>query len=402
LNILVFNGGSSSLGYKLYTAVDAQNLQTVHSGKAHRVGVHGSEPSFIEQSSAAGTEKQIVPIADQRTAAALILQHLRETGAPVDCVGHRFLHGGSYFHDNVFLDSEVLQKLEICRPLAPIHNPNSLDVIYECLAALPGIPEYVALDNAYHATIPPEANTYPLPAPLVEKFGFRKYGFHGLSYSYVARVVPRFLGRPAAGLRMVACHLGTGGSSVAAIRDGRSLDTSMGFTPLPGLVMSTRCGDVDPSLPVYLEESHGYTPAQLSALFNNQSGLLALSGFSSDIRDLTRRAAETGDEAAQLAVDMYVYRIRKYIGSYVVALGGLDALVFTDDIGVQSPLVRARACSDLAWCGVALDSALNERVSGDRICLINAPVSRVNVVTVPADEERVIALEGLELMERAR
>jgi acetate kinase len=404
LRILVLNCGSSSLSYKLYEDREGSAFGVLAAGKAHRVGVKGSEAAFLEHrhggtadSPLGTTTRQTVAIPDHRRAAELILAALAAGGLAVDAVGHRFLTAGSYFQSTTLLDAAALATLELCRPLAPIHNPNSLNAIYACQEALPGVAQFVVFDNAFHATLPDYASAYALPPDVIRRHGFRKYGFHGLSYAYVAAQVPQFLGRPAKGLRMVVCHLGTGGSSVAAIRDGRSLDTSMGFTPLQGLVMSTRCGDLDPLVPVYLAE-RGWSAEELTGLMNGQSGLLGLSGYSSDLRDLQRRAEEDGDERARLACAMYAYRIRKYIGSYAAVLGGLDVLAFTDDIGVQNWQVREQACTGLAWCGVEIDPAANRGAARDRIGVVSAEGAGVTVLVVPGDEELAIAEEGRKLL----
>lgn len=398
LNILVFNCGSSSLNYKLFTASGPESLTVTVYGKAHRVGVHGTEPAFIEHHYHGAAQKQVVPLPDHRTAAALVLRYLQDVAAPVDAIGHRFVHGGPHFQRSALLTPETLTRLEACLPLAPIHNPNSMSVIHECRAALPAVPEYVTFDTAFHAPLRPAAYTYPLPAVLRERYGLRKYGFHGLSYQFVTREAARFLGVPLADLRLVACHLGTGGSSVAAVAGGCSVDTTMGYSPLAGLMMSTRTGDLDPLLPLYLMRERGLTPAQLEQLFNKQSGLLGISGLSSDLRDLLRRRDETGDERAALAIALYIQRLKQAIGAYAVLLGGLDALLFTDDIGVQNWQVRAGACDGLAWCGVVLDEAANRTAPTDRIAVLNASTAPVRILSVPTDEERVIGMEGAALL----
>ena len=397
MNLLVFNCGSSSLMFKVFSGTNAEDVEEVLSGKASRVGVKGSMPSSIETRFGLDTQKHIVSMTNHRQAARLALQSVREAGVHVECVGHRFVHGGSYFHKSVLLDVEVLQKLELCRPLAPIHNPNSLSVIGECKRALPGIPQFVAFDTAFHHSLPPQAYSYALPGTIVQQFGFRKYGFHGLSYQYVTRTVSRYLDVPVEHLKIVACHLGTGGSSVAAISGGRSLDTSMGYSPLPGLLMSTRCGDIDPMLAVYLMTTYGYRSDDVMDLFNKRSGLLGVSGFSSDIRDIILRSSED-EEKSTLALKMYVQRVKKYIGSFVVLLGGMDVLAFTDDIGLHNPAVREKVCEDMEWCGLALDPAANGQAKGDSISLLSGETSRVRILSVPTDEELIICLEGIRLL----
>ncbi len=401
MNILVFNCGSSSLNYKLFAAADDDTLQVVRSGKAHRVGVRGSQPSFIEHHHGGETRQQVTPIPNHREAATLALHYLQDAGVSVDAVGHRFVHGGSLFRESVRLTPQALARLQELLPLAPIHNPNSLSVIEVCRAALPGTPQYLTFDTAFHAGLAPEASTYALPRELREGYGLRKYGFHGLSYQFVTQQAARFLERPLEELRLVACHLGTGGSSVAAVAGGRSVDTSMGYSPLAGLVMSTRTGDLDPLLPTFLMEKQGYSAEQLTGLFNKQSGLLGLSGFSSDLRDLIHAMDEEKNARAALAFELYTYRLKKTIGGFAALLGGMDALIFTDDIGVQNWRVRQKACEDMQWCGVRLERAANEAAPAERITLVSAPDSPVKVLSVPTDEERVIGMEGVRLFKEA-
>ncbi|MDP8218277.1 MAG: acetate/propionate family kinase, partial [Candidatus Theseobacter exili] len=291
MNILVFNSGSSSLTYKVFGVTNSGSINVLVSGKAHRVGVTGSEPSFIENSFKGKFQKDTKPIKNHSEAARLILQYVKQTGFDIDYIGHRFVHGGGYFKEAVFINETVLKKLEECVPLAPIHNPSSLSVIKESAEFYPNIRQYVSFDSAFHSAIPDYAYTYPLPKKIIEKYGFRKYGFHGLSYSYVVREAARVMGVPLENLKIVACHLGTGGASAVAIKNGRSIDTSMGYSPLPGLMMSTRSGDIDPMLTLYLMSVFGYRPDSLMEVLNEKSGLLGISGFSSDIRDIIKRVS---------------------------------------------------------------------------------------------------------------
>jgi len=397
LNILVFNCGSSSLSSKVFEVGADGSPRVSLSSKAHRVGVTGTEGSFIEYDLRGDRQKVSLPIKTHREAARLVLEYVGDHKLTIDCIGHRFVHGGHYFKKSAMLEVDTLRKLRACLPLAPIHNPISLSVIDECRDRMPRVGQYVTFDSAFHSTIPPRAYRYALPKAITKKFNFRKYGFHGLSYTYVVAEASRFLEREPRQLKMIACHLGTGGSSVAAIRYGRSVDTSMGFSPLPGLVMSTRCGDIDPMLTVYLMAAYGYRPDELIELFNKRSGLLGVSGFSSDVRDIVSSTGQGENERAELALKMYTHRLRKYVGSYVAALGGLDALVFTDDIGVGNWQVRQKACEHMEWCGVALDSTLNQQATGERVCRLNVEGSRVAILTVPTKEELVIALDGIKL-----
>jgi acetate kinase len=360
------------------------------------VGVKGSESSFVENRFRGETHKIVVPIENHRTAASLAFDFIRENSIAVDRVGHRFVHGGSQFTGSCMLNEQTLGSLQECIPLAPIHNPISLSVVNESRRTIALERQYVTFDNAFHSTIPPRAYAYLLPRVINEKFGFRKYGFHGLSYSYVVEKAAEFLQRPAEGLRIIACHLGTGGSSVAAILGGRSIDTSMGYSPLTGLMMSTRSGDIDPLVTIYVMAAHGYRPDEVLDLLNKKSGLLGISGFSSDIGDLISRISDQ-EQNSELAVRMYVHRLKKYVGSYIAALDGLDALVFTDDIGLRNPFIRQQVCEQMDWAGIVLDPRLNESAPVDRITNVRAAGGAVSILTIPTDEELVIFLEGAKL-----
>lgn len=401
MNILVFNCGSSSLTYKVFCAASPDDTKEIISGKAHRVGVKGKDPSFIEHRFQGKARKDIAPIKNHDQAAIMVLQYLSENGIKIDYIGHRFVNGGSYFKNSVFINKDILKKLYLCLPLAPIHNPVILEVVRECAKRFPQIKQYVTFDTAFHSTIPYHAYTYALPKNIIKKFGFRKYGFHGLSYSYIARVVPQILRRAPGKIKMVACHLGTGGSSVAAISKGKSVDNSMGYSPLPGLMMSTRCGDIDPMLAIYLMVTYGYRPDYLMDMLNKESGLLGISGFSSDIRDIIHRVSKE-EKQDKLALDMYIHRLKKYIGSYITILGGIDALAFTDDIGLRNPLIREKVCEDMEWCGIELDKRSNRKATGNTISILNTKRSKVKILSIPAEEELAICLEGLKLLEAKR
>ena len=397
MNILVFNCGSSSLTYKVFRAENVDNVEEILSGKAHRVGIKGVEPSFIENQYENKIDKKIVPIENHKKASSFILEYIKDKNIPIDYVGHRFVHGGSKFTDTTFIDEDVLEKLVDCIPLAPIHNPISLSVIRQVSIFLKNVPQYVAFDSAFHFDMPEYSYTYALPKRIVEEFGFRKYGFHGLSYSYVCKKASRFLQRDAEELKIVACHLGTGGASVAAIQGNRPIDTSMGYSPLPGLVMSTRCGDIDPMLTLYVMIMYGYRPDRLMDLLNNESGLLGVSGVSSDIRDILHEVSEEENQS-KLAFKMYVHRLKRYIGSYIALLKGINVLIFTDDIGVHNCQVREKICEKMDWAGIILDNNSNKEVMDDRVYKINSDDSNVDILTIPTKEELVICLEGLKII----
>jgi acetate kinase len=398
VQLLVFNCGSSSLNYKLYRAGDGGELSSLASGKAHHVSAVTQEAAYLVHRRDGLEVRDVRPLPNHRTAAAAILAHLQGDGLRVDGIGHRIVNGGAVFQQPVLVDEQTLQKFEGCLRLAPLHNPHALAVMLLCREELPGVPQYMAFDTAFHATLPEAASRYALPLELADRLGFRKFGFHGLSYQYVARQASRALGRPLEQLKMVACHLGTGGSSVAAIDGGRSVETSMGYTPLAGLIMSTRTGDIDPAVVIELIGEHGYGPEQVDRLLNGESGLLGVSGISSNLVELIRLAEGGGYPRARLAVDMYVHRLKLYIGGYAAILAGLDALVFTDDVGVRAWQVRERVCAGLAWCGVELDPDANRNAPADMLIRVSAPGSRVGVLSIPTDEEYVVAREGLALL----
>lgn len=395
MNILVFNCGSSSLTFKLFEKKSDDEVEEVLAGKAHRVGVKGSKPSSIEFHYRGLDDLREIPIPDHGEAAGFVFEKLAAWGIPIDCIGHRWTHAAGHF-TTAWIDKQVLDWLRILLPVFPIHHPAMIGVILRSRKTWPDLPQYVTADGAFHATIPPRAYTYPLPGEIVRKFGFRKYGFHGLSYQYIIRQTGLFLKIPLERLKIVACHLGTGGSSVVAVKGGRSIDTSMGYTGLPGLVMSTRCGDIDPMLALYFMAAYDYRADDLMELLNKKSGLLGISGFSSDIRDIIQRLAS--DRQARLAFDMYVYRLKKYIGSYVVALGGMDILVFTDDIGLHNWLVREKVCRHMEWCGIRMNDRANRNAVGETVSVLSAGDSNVKVLSMPTEEELVICLEGLKLM----
>ena len=402
MNILVFNCGSSSLTYKVFGITASECAKEIISGKAHRVGVKGKEPSFVEHHFRGKTRKDAVPIRSHKQAAVLALRHINENGIGIDYIGHRFVNGGAHFSKSVFISEDVLKKLYLCLPLAPIHNPVVLEVICECNIKFPHIRQYVTFDTAFHSKMPYYAYTYALPKKIIQKFGFRKYGFHGLSYSYVADAVPKILGRPPEKMKIAACHLGTGGSSVAAIDGGISIDNSMGYSPLSGLMMSTRCGDIDPMLTIYLMAAYGYRPDYLMNMLNKESGLLGISGFSSDIRDIIHCISKEDGNQRSLALDMYVHRLKKYIGSYITILGGIDALAFTDDIGLRNPFIREKVCDEMTWCGIELDKKLNRRAVGNTVSVLNMKKSKVKIISLPAEEELAVCSEGLKLLEAKR
>jgi acetate kinase len=368
--VFVLNVGSSSIKY---TVLDPDTASVIADGIVDRIGVPGGVP-------------------DHATALATVLAAIGDT--PLDAVGHRIVHGGELFTTATLVDDEVEAAIEGLIPLAPLHNPAGLAGIRAARAALPDVPQVAVFDTAFHATIPAEAATYAIDADLAARHGIRRYGFHGTSYQYVSRAAAELLGRPVEDTRMVVLHLGNG-ASAAAVRGGRSIDTSMGLTPLEGLVMGTRSGDLDPAIVFYLHRVAGLSVDELDDLLNRRSGLLGLSGHA-DMREVIG-AADAGDLAACEALDVYLHRIRHYIGAYAAVLHGLDAVVFTAGVGENSDVVRAGAVRGLEFLGIAIDPDANAaRARGPRS--ISPAGSPVAVLVIPTDEELEIARQTARLL----
>ena len=365
MNILALNGGSSSLKFRLFE-VTAEGEKVLTEGSAERVDGGGL---------ASAAEKAI--------------GQCRPLG--IDAVGHRLVHGGDKFTSATRVTPELLDELKALRGLDPLHNPGEVGLIEAAEKLLPDVPNVACFDTAFHRTLPEVAYTYALPGELSARFGLRRYGFHGLSYQFVSGRLLECLNTDAAGTRLVICHLGSG-ASACALLDGKSVDTSMGLTPLEGLVMGTRCGDVDPGLLLYLLREEKMTPEQLDDLLNTQSGLRGVSGLSSDVRDLEKAASE-GNASAELALTLFAYRVRKYLGAYAAALGGLDAVAFTGGIGERSALLRGRICAGLEFFGLRLRAEANQSADGTAAVCISAENSAVSVWVIPTDEERQMARE---------
>jgi len=315
----------------------------------------------------------------------------------IDAVGHRVVHGGEEFNKSVRINEEVIKKMEECIELAPLHNPPNLAGIYAVRELMGDIPQVGVFDTAFHQTMPPEAYMYGLPYSLYEKYSIRRYGFHGTSHRYVSRQCCEILGVPYEKQRIITAHIGNGGS-LAAIKDGKSIDTSMGMTPVEGLLMGTRCGDVDAGIISFIMEKENIGTQAISTLVNKHSGLLGVSGVSSDMREL-RAAIDAGDKRAQLAFDIFIHRIKKYIGAYTAVLGGLDVLVFTGGIGENASPVRELACEGLEYMGIKLDLDKNNEIHGDE-AIISAPDSKVTVMVVPTDEEYMIAADTMSIVSK--
>lgn len=405
MKILVLNCGSSSVKYELF---DIEPEQSLAEGVAERVGVGGAERPVLHHRVASGDEVSLAaPMPDHRSAIGRIVEALTdadhgalESLGEIAAVGHRVVHGGERFAEATLIDDEVLRIVEQCSELAPLHNPPNLVGIRACMELLPDTPQVAVFDTAFHQTIPQHAYLYGLPYEHYQQHGIRRYGFHGTSHRYVTLEATKVLeerGVRADRQRLVTCHLGNG-CSMTAVLAGKSVDTSMGFTPLEGLLMGTRCGDIDPAAVLYLMERAELSGDEMDRLLNRESGLLGVSGVGSDLRDVL--AAEAGgDERAAAAVELFCYRIRKYVGAYAAALGGLHAVVFTAGIGENSPEIRERVCQGLQFLGIDLDPARNEAAVGlDRPAAIERDEAKAAVLVIPTDEELMIARDTAALV----
>jgi len=387
--VLVLNSGSSSIRYQLFLMPEGRVLAR---GLVERIG---EQQGVITQRSDGEEVRLEERFADHAEGLARAIALLTRGGeAPlrdvvdIGAVGHRVVHGGEKFTSTVRIDDEVIAVLEAQSALAPLHNPPNLLGIRVARELMPEVPQVAVFDTAFHQTMPEHAYLYAIPRELHREHGIRRYGFHGTSHRYVAAEAAKMLGKEATRCNLVTCHLGNG-SSVAAIRNGRSVDTSMGMTPLEGLVMGTRSGDLDPAIVFHLARAEGMTIDQIDELLNKKSGLLGLSGESNDVRELLERRAE-GDVGARIALAVFTYRIRKYIGAYAAVLGRVDAVVFTAGIGENAAAVRAEATEGLEALGISIDEGRNRRAIGVAAD-VSAPDSRTRILVVPTDEEKLIA-----------
>ncbi len=401
MKILVLNSGSSSVKYQL---IEMEGEEVICKGIVERIG---KADAIVRYRPAGRPEKREVrPVADHTDAINAVLAMLLdpEIGvigdkSEIAAVGHRTVHGGEEFASSVRIDEQVLQTIRDCSVFAPLHNPHNLRGIEVCMELLPGTPQVAVFDTAFHQTMPPTAYLYALPYSLYRKFKVRRYGFHGTSHRYVAHKAAEVLGRPIEELKIITCHLGNG-ASVAAVKHGRSVDTSMGFTPLEGLVMGTRCGDIDPALVLYIMEREGLSPEEMDELLNKRSGMLGLTELSHDMREIEEKARE-GDERCNLALDIYCHRIKKYIGAYAAVMGGVDAVVFTGGVGEKSDVVRRRVCRDMEFLGIVFDEDANMRhVPWARVKPASPHISTgpTKVLVIPTNEELVIARDTRDLL----
>jgi acetate kinase len=394
MNTLVLNAGSATLKFRLISLRGPadEEPRVLVDGLVDKWGT----PQAALKVAAAGEKPVRQPVAAESPADAA--EHaIRVCQAHViNGLGHRVVHGGPRFVKPVRVTPEVLRAIRDVSSLAPLHNANALQGIEAGLSLLPNVPAGVVFDTAFHATIPGVAARYAIPSELSDKYALRRYGFHGISHRYVSQRLLRCLGRDPHGTRLITCHLGNG-ASVCAVRDGRSVDTSMGLTPMEGLVMGTRSGDVDPGLVLHLMTALGMSAAELGELLNHRSGLLGLSGISGDVREV-RAAARAGDGRAEGALDAFAYRVRKYVGAYAACLGGLDAIGFAGGIGEHDPDMRFRICRGLEFLGVAIDAGRNARATGAAAERISDDAAAAQVWVVPTDEEGQIARELYDLL----
>lgn len=390
--IIAINAGSSSLKFQLF---DMPSEHVITKGLIERIGLTDG----IFNITVNGEKiKEVTDIPNHDVAVQILVTKLTELGIiksldEINGVGHRVVHGGEEFNDSVLITESVLQKIEALSELAPLHNPANITGIKAFAHVLPNVPAIAVFDTAFHQTMPESSFLYSLPYAYYENFGIRKYGFHGTSHKYVSERTAELLGRPVENLRLISCHLGNG-ASIAAIEAGKSIDTSMGFTPLAGVTMGTRSGNIDPALIPYIMEKTGKTADEVLDVLNKESGMLGVSGFSSDLRDIEEEA-EKGNERAELALEVFGNRIHKYIGSYAARMNGVDAIIFTAGIGENSEAIRARVLQGLEFMGVYWDPSLN-KVRGQET-FINYPHSPVKVLIVPTNEEVMIARDVVRL-----
>lgn len=397
--ILVLNCGSSSVKYKLF---DMERQEVMAQGGVEKLGLPGSFLKFtIPNGEKIVLEKELP---EHNVAIQFILSILThekygciKSYNEIDAVGHRVVHGGEKFSSSVQITNEVIGKVVECIDLAPLHNPPNLKGIRAMESLIPGIPQVAVFDTAFHQTMPDYAYMYGLPYSLYKKYGIRRYGFHGTSHRFVSQRACDVLGVPYEKQRIITAHIGNGGS-ITAIKDGKSIDTTMGLTPVEGLLMGTRCGDVDAGALSFIMDKEGLNAAGLSDLINKQSGVMGLSNISSDMREI-EAAIEEGDKKAILTMNVFNYRIKKYIGAYAAALGGLDILVFTGGVGENQWSTRTEVCRDMEFMGIKLDEAKNDHMRGKEM-VISTPDSKVTVIVVPTDEELTIAKDTLEILSK--
>lgn len=402
MKVLVVNAGSSSLKYQLFDTVSGQVLAK---GNCERIGIDGSRITHTT----AGKEKYVkeIPLKDHSEATKLVVETMmdKEYGciasvSEIEAIGHRVVHGGAYFSKSMLLTDEVMEVLGRCVAYAPLHTPAHIMGIKGCMAVMPNTPEVLVFDTAFHQTMEKEVYMYGISYDMYEKYQIRRYGAHGTSHRYVSSEMIKILGGDAQGTRIVTCHIGNG-SSITAVKDGKCIDTSMGFTPLDGVLMGTRCGAIDPAIVPYIMQKENMTAEEVENYMNKQCGFAGISGVGSDSRDI-EKAMNGGSDRAKLAFDMLCYQIKKYIGAYSAAMGGLDAIVFTAGIGEHVSYIRENALKGLEYLGVKLDKERNTFAHSDVPVKLSTDDSRVQVYMIPTNEELVIAKDTEEIVNRLR
>ncbi len=396
MNVLVINAGSSSLKYQL---IDMDTKAVLAKGLCERIGIDGSRLKHTPSGKDTVTLES--PMKDHSDAIKMVIDALIDKNhgviadmSAIDAVGHRVVHGGEYFNKSVIVNDEVMAKIDECSALAPLHNPANIIGIKACQQAMPGVPMVAVFDTAFHQTMPAEAYMYALPYEYYEKYKIRRYGFHGTSHYYVANRCAAMMGKPIEELKIITLHLGNG-SSITAVNKGKSVDTSMGFTPLAGVPMGTRSGLIDPAIVPFIMEKEGMTYSEVDAVLNKKSGVYGVSGLSSDFRDL-EAAAKEGDKKCQLALDMFEYSVKCYIGYYAAAMGGVDALVFTAGVGENNIGLRERVLANMEFMGIACDTEKNN-VRGEETEITKDGAS-VRAFVIPTNEELTIALDTEKLL----
>lgn len=398
MKVLVLNCGSSSVKYQLF---DMRDESVLAKGLVERIGM--SDAILTHRPTDKEKYRAVQPILEHTTAIKVVANALVhpehgviQSVTEIEAVGHRVVHGGEKFSASAIVTKEVKDAIEEYFDIAPLHNPAGLKGILAAEEAMPGIPQVVVFDTAFHASIPKYAYLYGLPYTLYQHYRIRRYGFHGTSHKFVALRAAELMKRPLSELKIITCHLGNG-ASITAVKHGKSIDTSMGFTPLEGLIMGTRCGDIDPAIIPFVMAKEDISIPELDSMLNKHSGMLGLTGLSSDMRDI-EDAAAAGDERAQLALQMYTYRIRKYIGAYAAAMDGVDAIVFTAGVGENGPHPRSMICPHLAYLGAEFDAAANDFKGKE--AEISTPNSKVKLWVIPTNEELVIARDTMELAQK--
>ncbi|WP_424777362.1 acetate kinase [Porphyromonas endodontalis] len=396
MNVLVLNCGSSSVKYKLFQMPEGKVLAQ---GGVEKLGL---SDSFLKLKLPSGEKVVLEKDMPEHTVAIdFILKTITgsEYGcikslSEIDAVGHRLVHGGDKFSESVVITDAVVESVKQCIDLAPLHNPSTLKGVAAVTELIPGVPQVGVFDTAFPQTMPQRAFMYALPYEYYEKYGVRRYGFHGTSHRFVSKRACEFLGLDYNKVRIITAHIGNG-ASMCAIKEGKCIDTTMGLTPTEGLMMGTRVGDVDPGALVFIGEKEGLSMAQLSEVINKKSGVLGVSGVSSDMREI-EEAISQGNERAKLALEMYDYRIKKYVGAFTAAMGGLDLLIFTGGVGENQTTTREYVCEDMQYMGIEIDRTLNAKIHGDE-ALLSTKESKVKVVVIPTDEELMIALDTVAL-----